>query len=201
MEKVLSLHYLPNILWMSHFLAGDCIIDVHEHYIKQSYRNRCLILSANGPLALTIPVAKTGAKIAMRDLQADQTVPWQRQHWESIKAAYGSSPFFIHYAPHFETWYKQPVTSIMDFEIGLLHLVIKLLKVEAEPLLSEVFLTPSSANDYRNKISPKVSPAITFKPYLQVFASKFQFVPNLSILDVLFNHGPRSLAYLVSVSN
>ncbi len=200
MDKVLSLHYLPNVLWMSHFLAGNCIIDVHEHYIKQSYRNRCLILSANGPLALTIPVTKTGNKIIMRELQADQTVAWQRQHWESIKAAYGSSPYFIHYAPYFEPWYQQPVTSIMEFEIGLLNLVIKLLKIEMEPRLSETYIEAIQENDYRDKISPKFSSTYVFKPYLQVFSGKFPFVPNLSVLDLLFNHGPRSLAYMVSLS-
>lgn len=197
MSNILSLHYLPNVLWMSYFLTNDCTIDVHEHYIKQSYRNRCVILSANGPLALTIPVKKTAHKMPVHQIEADATVSWQRQHWESIKTAYGSSPYFIHYAPYFEPLFNQRVTSLMDFEIDLLKLVIKLLKVEVVPKLSEHFIEITAEMDLRKAISPKVKPAVEFSPYLQVFNEKFGFVPNLSIIDLLFNYGTRAKDYLL----
>ena len=199
MNNVLSLHYLPNVLWMSYFLTYDCTIDVHEHYIKQSYRNRCVILSANGPLALTIPVKKTAPKMPVHQLEADPTVSWQRQHWESIKAAYGSSPYFIHYAPYFEPLFIKEVTSLMTFEIDLLKLITKLLKVEVVHKLSEHFIETKDEMDLRKVISPKVKPAAEFSPYLQVFNEKFGFVPNLSIIDLLFNYGPRAKEYLLQL--
>lgn len=197
MSFILSMAYLPNIQWMRALLTNNCIIDKHEHFIKQTYRNRTVILSANGPLHLTIPIKKTATKIAMHTLEADNTVTWQRQHWESIKAAYGSSGYFIHYAPYFEKLYNSPITSAFDFEVELLKLIIKLLKVNVELKFSESYLQPSAdVVDLRMKISPKKESTETFKPYLQVFAEKTAFVPNLSVLDVLFNYGPQAINYI-----
>lgn len=189
--NVLSLNYLPNVLWMRSFLAGDCIIDVHEHFIKQTYRNRAVILSANGPLNITIPVKKTHPKMVMIDLLADEEVNWQKQHWESIAAAYGSAPYFIHYADAFKAVYDKQVSRIADFELELLALIIRLMKVKADIHLSENYIE-TSENDLRTYISPKNKVHESFKPYLQVFAEKFPFQPNLSIVDALFNLGPRT---------
>lgn len=189
--KILSLHYLPCVLWMRNFLGGDCVLDVHEHFIKQTYRNRAVILSANGPLSLTIPVKKVSNKMMMKELAADPEVHWQKQHWESIKAAYGSSPFFIHYADGFEALYQKEVVSIMQFELDLLKLLLKYMKVEAKIIESNAYMEPGSGDDLRGYISPKNILTDPFNPYLQVFAGKFPFQPNLSMIDVLFNLGPR----------
>lgn len=190
--NVLSLHYLPNVVWMKNLLSGNCIIDVHEHFIKQTYRNRAVILSANGPLSLTIPVKKTGVKTPMKDLIADNEVSWQKQHWESIVTAYGSSPYFIHYADGFKAIYGKAVTNIADFELELLRLVLRYMKVEADLVFSESYIE-THAGDLRIYISPKNSRIEErFKPYLQVFADKFPFYPNLCILDALFNLGPEA---------
>lgn len=194
--KVLSLHYLPNVEWMKNLLSGNCVIDVHEHFVKQTYRNRAVILSANGPLNLTIPVKKTGAKMSMQNLMPDHEVSWQKQHWESIVTAYGSSPYFIHYQDGFRAIYEKEVTRIADFELELLRLIIKYMKVEAELVLSESYVE-SPDIDLRPYISPKTTLVdVSFKPYLQVFADKFPFYPNLSILDALFNLGPKTIEIL-----
>jgi hypothetical protein len=189
--KILSLHYLPCVLWMRHFLEGDCVLDVHEHFVKQTYRNRAVILSANGPLPITIPVKKVSNKMMMKDIIADPEVHWQKQHWESIKAAYGSSPFFVHYADGFEALYESEITSIMQFELDLLKLLLRYMKTGADITLSNAYIDAASGNDLRGYISPKNTVADTFKSYLQVFAGKFPFQPNLSVIDVLFNLGPR----------
>lgn len=196
--KVLSLHYLPNVVWMKNLLSGNCIIDIHEHFVKQTYRNRAVILSANGPLNLTIPVKKTGEKMPMKALMPDNEVNWQRQHWESIVTAYGSSPYFIHYEDGFKRIYEKPVTMVAAFELELLELIIKYMKVDAQVILSESYIA-SPATDLRAAISPKKNTVDAyFKTYLQVFAGKFPFHPNLSILDALFNLGPRTVDILKS---
>lgn len=197
--EILSLHYLPCVLWMRHFLNGNTTIDVHEHFIKQTYRNRAVVLGANGPLALTIPVKKNPGKMAVKDVMVDAEVDWQRQHWESIKAAYGSTPYFIHYADAFSNLYSKPVTHLMDFELDLLKLVLRLLKVKQEIRVSETYreCLPGET-DLRSLISPKQAIADNFSPYLQVFAEKFPFQPNLSVIDVLFNLGPRAVEKILT---
>ncbi|MFN3446469.1 MAG: WbqC family protein [Bacteroidia bacterium] len=198
MRTVLSLNYLPNILWMRHFLTNNAVIDTHEHFVKQTYRNRTIILSANGPLALTIPIQKMAHKMPMKDLKADNTKHWQRQHWESIKSAYGSAPYFIHYADAFEKLYQSAPETLLQFEIDLLTLCLKLLKIDAKIHLSETYVMPESDDtDLRKIITPKIETKENFKPYLQVFAEKFPFTPNLSVIDVLFNYGPRSIDYIL----
>lgn len=198
MRTVLSLTYLPNILWMRHFLTNNAVIDTHEHFVKQTYRNRTIILSANGPLALTIPVQKTAHKMPMKTLKTDNTIHWQRQHWESIKSAYGSAPYFIHYADEFEKLYQSAPETLLEFEIDLLTLCLKLLKIDARIHLSETYIIPESDDtDLRKIITPKIKTKENFKPYLQVFAEKFPFEPNLSVIDVLFNYGPRSINYIL----
>lgn len=194
--KILSLHYLPSVLWMRNLLAGDCVIDVHEHFVKQTYRNRATLLSANGLYDLSIPVKKQSSKMKMIDLRPNDEVNWQRQHWETIVACYGSAPFFIHYADAFKDLYSNSTTSVVEFELSLLRLIIKLMKVETEITFSTAYIEPSEGEDLRGLISPKVKVQENFKPYLQVFAEKFPFQPNLSVMDVLFNNGPRSVDFI-----
>lgn len=195
---VLSMAYLPNVAWMRQLLTNNCIIDIHEHFVKQTYRNRTVILGANGPLALTIPVQKTASKIIVKDLTPDHTISWQRQHWESIKTAYGSSPFFIHYAPYFEKIYNQPVSQVLNFELELLQLILKLFKVNPEFSLSESYIEQAdNMTDLRHAISPKVMSNEVFQPYLQVFTEKFPFQANLSCIDILFNHGASGIRYII----
>lgn len=195
------MNYLPCMAWMKVFFAQNCVIDVHEHFIKQTYRNRCLILSPNGVMPLTIPIKKTARKTPVINLEADNTINWQKQHWQSLKAAYGASPFFIHYAPHVEPIYKQPTTSVVEFEIALLKLIIKLLKQPLVIHLSNEYITPNTATDYRNSITPKQQRVAYFKPYHQVFADKFGFVSNLSVIDALFNLGPRCSEHILAEAN
>lgn len=174
------------------------MIDVHEHFVKQTYRNRAVILSANGPMPLTIPVLKTAHKMPVNTLVTDNTVYWQRQHWESLKSAYGSAPYFIHYADAFEKIYTSHVTNLSVFEIDLLKLCINLLKVDVTLNFSESYVVCGNEDlDLRHQINPKIKPETTFKPYLQVFAEKFPFEANLCVVDVLFNHGPRSIDYVL----
>ncbi|MCZ2140724.1 MAG: WbqC family protein [Bacteroidia bacterium] len=195
---VLSMAYLPNIEWMHAFLSNNCIIDIYENFQKQSYRNRAVILSANGTFPLVIPIQNQHKKTPMHALQPDNQVKWQRQHWESIKAAYGSSAFYIHYAPYFEKLYHKPALSVLQFEVELLQLLLKLLKIDRPINLSTEYIDATENYiDLRQTISPKVISSFEPKPYLQIFAGKFPFQSNLSVLDLLFNQGTQSISYIL----
>ena len=188
---ILSIHYLPNINWFQHFLFDENVIfDQHEHFVKQTYRNRCEILSANGKLPLIIPTKKREHKQPMHTIEIENDFAWQKQHWEAIRSAYNSSPFFEHYEHHFQKFYHTEFKNLQEFNLELIKICLKLLKVEKKIILSDKYIVPiNNDKDLREIIHPKTKVATELKPYLQIFVGKFPFVKNLSIIDVLFNHG------------
>lgn len=197
---LLSLHYLPCVEWFRNALITDTVvIEQHEHFIKQTYRNRTIILSANGPLALSVPVTKNQSKIPVNQVCIDNTVRWQHQHWESIRSAYNSSPYFMYYEHHFEPLYKGRHDLLFEYNMTLVNKILSLLKKEVLWNFTETYEAQvSGMADLRDSIHPKKTTDAIFKRYLQVFAEKYPFQKNLSILDVLFNNGPDSLQYIFS---
>jgi hypothetical protein len=184
-------------------------LEQHEHYVKQTYRNRCLIYSANGILPLIVPVAKTpGMKMPIRDVRIDYSEPWQRLHWRAIEAAYRSSAFFAYYADDFHPFYERKEKFLFDLNEQILRLALDLAglritiaytdKFEAGDLTSVT--TQEECRDERYRITPKYpfSADEKFKPqhYYQVFSSRNGFAANLSVLDLLCNEGNNSLAIL-----
>ena len=190
-KTILSIHYLPCVNWFRHFLFDEnVILDQHENFVKQTYRNRCVILSANGPLALTIPIKKTKHKMLMHEVEIENDFAWQKQHWEAIRSAYNSSPFFEHYEHHFYKFYHNEYKELQNYHLELIRVCLKIMKVEKEIILSDEYVKPQPyLIDLREVIHPKKNINTEFNPYLQVFTEKFPFVQNLSIIDVLFNHG------------
>jgi hypothetical protein len=188
---ILSSHYLPNIQWFSVFCSQEnCVIDIHEHFVKQTYRNRTTILGANGKLALTVPIKKEAHHIPMCDVKIDNEVKWQYQHWQTIVSSYNSAPYFLYYQDYFKPLYEKEFLLLTEWNHALLEVCLKLMKVETKPVYSEHYCL-TSASDFRSTIIPKVRNEQPAKPYLQVFSEKYPFEPNLSIIDLLFNHGPR----------
>lgn len=167
------------------------MVDIHEHFVKQTYRNRTTILSANGKLALTIPV-KAANHTPIIDVKIENDVKWQHQHWQAIVSAYNSAPYFLYYQDDFKSLYEQEFTSLIEWNKSLLLVCLKLMKLDIDiPYSYAYYVATETDKDYRKSISPKVKQEIQAKTYLQVFSEKFPFEPNLSIIDVLFNHGPR----------
>lgn len=191
--QLFSATYLPTLPWFYHWLiAYDGCIDVHEHFVKQSFRNRTLILSANGVLPLIIPVKKSEHHTPMLTMGIENDFKWQHQHWQAIQSAYQSAPYFEHYAPQLQPFYTMPYPNLIDWNLDLLKLCLRLMRVNKPIVTSNQYIVSETPlHDYRLHISPKRELAPATKPYLQVFAEKFPFAPNLSILDLLFNHGPR----------
>lgn len=174
-------------------------LEQHENYIKQTFRNRCVILGSNGPLPLVIPVEygrKPGLKI--RDVRIAWYEKWQLNHWRAVYSAYNNSPFFDYYADDIRKFFETRWTFLFDFNLDFLEKILELLEIDQEILLTGGFEeVPGSFDNFREAISPKNFPAGDMPgarpiPYTQVFESKFPFIPNLSILDLLFNAGPEA---------
>ncbi len=126
----------------------------------------------------------------MVEVKIDNEVRWQHQHWQAIMSAYNSAPYFLYYQDYFKPLFEKEFTYLVEWNKTLLEVCIRLMKLDQQPVYSEQYIEDSGI-DYRKQISPKIQPEATTKSYLQVFSEKFPFEPNLSILDVLFNHGPR----------
>lgn len=176
--------------------CSEAQIEQCDHYHKQTYRNRCKIMTGNGVMELSVPVVKSGNKTAVKDLKIAYVENWQQVHWRAIASAYNSSPFFEYYRDDFEPFYTKKTDYLIDFNMGLTEVVNQLVGIKTPIALTNDYqVSPESAIDLRETFFPK-TPNESAKPYYQVFDQKFGFVADLSILDLLFNMGPESILVL-----
>jgi hypothetical protein len=208
-EVWLSTAYLAPVEYYRYLVnAPQVVIESHEHYVKQSYRNRCVIASANGLQTLSIPVEKPDSPL-IRDIRIAEHGDWQHLHWNAIVSAYRSSPFFEYYEDDFRPFYEKTPKFLFDFNEELRELVCRLLDVAPNVAYSTDYqssgdgLLPNvvsclrgndNLQDLRERIHPKQR-ALTqdLQPYYQVFEHKYGFQPNISIIDLLFNMGTEAI--------
>lgn len=190
--------YFPNIQFFSKFLLFRRVIfdDLHL-FQKQSYRNRTYILGANKVLPLVVPVKKGKSKIPMKDVIIDYGYDWQKLHWTSIISSYNKSPFFMFYESEIEEFFIRKYNSLVELNVGIVRFLIRLLAFETEIILlsEEENIIKKEFTDLRNKMHPKrihIDKNFKVVKYSQVFIYKLGFIPNLSILDLLFNKGPEA---------
>ena len=254
---LLSTTYFGPVQWYQKLNRHRCIIEQHDNFVKQTYRNRCVIASANGPQALTVPIERyDGMKCAMRDIRISDHGNWRHLHWQALVSAYGETPFFEYYADDIRPFFEERRWKyLLDFNLDITHTLCSLLDVRPDLTLSDHYidadeticggggldgavkglggangldgaaeslrgavkslggangldgaaesLGSSSACslfvDYRDAIRPKHPlPDAEFeaRPYYQVRAQRHGFLPNLSVLDLLFNEGPEGIFYL-----
>lgn len=203
---LLELHYLGSLPYYSKLLLHPQVwIEQQEHYRKGSFRNRCYIATANGVLPLSIPLLKGKHQQApVKEVAIDNNSNWQQQHWRSIKTAYGNSPFFEYYAEELLQLYQQPYHSLFDFCWAAQVLVLELLTLAPTISLTSSYerTTTEEVIDFRHQLLPKnyntyQDPHYFPIPYPQVFEDRQGFVPNLSILDLLFCTGPEAPSFLM----
>ncbi len=201
MSIYLSTAYLAPIQYFSKLVdSEDVFIEACENYVKQSYRNRCTIVSSNGVIPLSVPVEhRSGAKIPIRDIRVSEHGNWQHIHWNAIVSAYNSSPFFEYYQDDFYPFYHNKFEFLFDFNEQLRDLLFRLLGIDCSIKYTEDYKLDFDSGDtnYRDTMSPKIDWRETdsiFLPqkYYQVFEGKFGFVENVSIIDLLFNMGNES---------
>jgi hypothetical protein len=187
---LLSTAYLPNVHYLSQVINCDTIvIEKHENFVKQTYRNRCDIATASGKLSLSIPLIKQTDKELISDKKISYAEDWQKQHWRTIVSAYKNSPYFEFFEDEFKPFYENQFEFLLDYNTQLLQTILHILRVKKQIEFTQTFeLNPPEVIDLRN-LSDIEKIDVEVKSYYQVFADKIGFTPNVSCLDALFNIG------------
>lgn len=200
---LLSSAYCAPVQWFQKLNRYDAVVvEQYDSFLKQTYRNRCIIATANGTQALTIPVEKSETeKCLMRDIRISDHGNWRRLHWNALATAYGDSPFFDYYADDLRPFYEKHYAFLFDFNMQMTIKLCELLDITPNISASKEYVkeVESDTDDFREVIRPKHPlPDTTFtaKPYYQVYAQRHGFIPNLSILDLLFNMGNEAVFWL-----
>ena len=197
---ILSSAYFPPVCYFSAIAQAEkVIVDLNECYQKQSYRSRTVILSANGPLSLIVPVKKVVPfTTSISEVRIDYKMPWQRNHWRALTAAYNNSPYFLYYQDYISGFFEDKPELLVDFNSNILKVLLKILKINTPIEFSRLQTIEEMGDmiDFRQKIHPKREAPIVTPPYSQVFQDKFGFIEQMSILDLLFNEGPMASRYL-----
>ena len=196
-QKIMVPPYFGPISYWKQIINSNILWDVHQNYVKQSYRNRTFIHSANGLHKLTIPIKHSKIKFPMLNAEIDNKIAWQKNHWRSIQTAYSSSPFFEFYKDSLEQVYNKKYTYLVKFNFDMIKLVFEWLDIEIKLKLSKEYkIVYDGSLDLRKKIDNQKHSISKNKIYNQVFFEKNGFLNDLSIIDLIFNEGPNSLSYL-----
>lgn len=212
MKAILATTYFGPLQWYQKLNRFDGVLmEQHEHFLKQTYRNRCVIATTQGQQALTVPVeAPVGEGVALskteiKDVRISNHGKWRTEHWNALQSAYGESPFFEFYEDDIRPFFENRWEFLLDFNMAITEKMCELLDIHPH-----IELTSSYQNslpigegwgetDFRTVIHPKhpqEDSDFSPKPYYQVYKERFGFLPNLSILDLLFNMGNEAVLYL-----
>jgi hypothetical protein len=196
-QKIMVPPYFGPISCWKQIINSNILWDVHQNYIKQTFRNRTFIHSANGLQILTIPVKHSKIKFSMLDAKIDNSIAWQKNHWRSIQSAYSSSPFFEFYRDSLEGIYIKEYTYLTKFNFDLINLILEWTDIEMKSELSKSYkIQYKNGLDLRENIENKKYSSSENIIYKQVFSEKNGFLNDLSIIDLIFNEGPNSISYL-----
>jgi len=196
-QKIMVPPYFGPISCWKQIINSNILWDVHQNYIKQTFRNRTFIHSANGLQILTIPVKHSKIKFSMLDAKIDNSIAWQKNHWKSIQSAYNSSPFFEFYRDSLEGIYIKEYTYLTKFNFDLINLILEWTDIEMKSELSKSYkIQYKNGLDLRENIENKKYSSSENIIYKQVFSEKNGFLNDLSIIDLIFNEGPNSISYL-----
>lgn len=200
MNTLLPIGYFPPISYFAYLLRDELVLETKEHFVKQSLRNRCTILGANGPLNLFVPKEKSAVRLTIDETLIHNETDWKTLHWRSLESAYRKSPYFEYYEDEIQQFFEKEHSH--HFQLGLesIKLVSNILNIDFKPKLTQEYIIEFDGLDLRNAWNKQnysaKKPATNLERYIQVFSDRHDFAPDLSILDLLFCQGPRSVDYL-----
>lgn len=204
MKLLIPTAYLPPLSYTGALIqSGSAVVEHFETYQKQTCRNHCAIYGPNGRQILSVPVIKVhGNHTLTRDIRISRQDRWQQIHWRSILTAYSNAPFFIYYRDYFEPVYFKAHDFLVDLNLELIQAIFRCLKIKVDIAPTSGFeANPGEMTDLRTTaVSKKSTSAFLVPRYHQVFASVHGFLPNLSVVDLIFNLGPEANPYLLNLS-
>jgi len=197
---VTSACYFPPAVFFKYFNSAEKILlDASEYFVKQTLRNRTYICGANGKFPLIVPVKHTGGKLTMvKDIRISYDSQWQKIHWRSLTSAYRNSPFFEYYEDEIAPFFFNQEQFLLDLNEKILKVLFNLIKINSALIRTEKYIHQycDGENDLRELSDPSLffDLCMTEKviAYPQVFSSANEFIPGLSVLDILFNKGKDS---------
>ncbi|WP_316766974.1 WbqC family protein [Pedobacter frigiditerrae] len=198
-SAIFPLFYLPPVSYFTALKENDFnfLLEKHEHFPKQTFRNRVSITSPDGILDLFIPVIK-GSKVRtpFKDVKISYDSKWQRLHWLSLQTCYRSSAYFEYYEDGLVPFYEKKYNFLFDYNLDLLCWILKQMKFNSPLNFTEEYFKEIDGLDLRDSFNKKTIHSVETKSYFQVFSDRNEFIPNLSIVDLLFNQGPQAKSYL-----
>lgn len=199
MSVLLSTTYFGPIQWYQKLYRAERVeIEQWESFRKQTYRNRCLIATTNGIQALTVPVEHSDSPL-IKDIRLSDHGNWRHLHWNALQSAYGESPFFEYYQDDIRPFFEKHWEFLLDFNESVRLKMCELIDIQPNVSYTKEFVSEENMASFRDVICPKHpqdDPDFTPRRYYQVYEQKHGFLPNLSILDLLFNMGPESIFFL-----
>jgi hypothetical protein len=198
MALFIPTYFSPISQYAAFVHAKEIVFEMDDNFQKQSYRNRCYIFNTNGRQILNIPVKhpSTSERKKTKDTLLEKGTCWQDQHFKSLKTAYRNSPFFEFYVDDLAPIFEKKYTYLQDVNIDTFLFVSQALQIDSDFKKTTSYILESEDSDLRNLASAKVHPKIVLEPYIQMFDDKHGFIPNLSILDLLFMEGPNAISFL-----
>lgn len=201
--EVFGTAFLPNITYFKRLLASsNPCIDLGEHFVKQTQRNRTVILSSNGVLPIIIPLRKKDSSSfpntsrRVLDMEISYAEDWQTKSLRAIQSSYKNSPYYEHYQEEFEHLLMAHEPLLYRYNKAFMEWILKQLDVSTTFAYSEEYIDAGENADFRSVDFYHSTFDVQCIPYKQVFSHKMPFIANLSVIDLLFNKGPEALPFI-----
>jgi len=205
-DKHILLHptYFPSIATFAAIVQNDVAWEAYDNFQKQTYRNRCYISTDKGKHMLNIPIKHVGSKEGRQkyaEVATENSYNWKKEHWRTLETAYRTSPFFEFYEDELKPLYEGPDCSLYEFNLKTIEAIASCIGMKIPTEKTEKYeVEPEKVFDARFLVDAKKEKDWNIPPYVQVFEERHGFIPNLSILDLLFNEGTNTLSYLKRLS-
>lgn len=197
MALFIPTYFSPIAQYAAIYHAKSLTFEIADNFQKQSFRNRCYIYNGNGKQLLSVPVKhpETKGRKKTKDTLIENNFPWQDQHFKSLQTAYRVSPYFEFYEDDIAPIFEKKYTFLHDLNLDTFHFINNALELQKSYQQTENFEHISSEEDFRLLAERKHQPKQLVAPYTQMFDDKHGFIPNLSILDLLFMEGPNTISF------